>query len=175
MTYRKTKPNEAEAIAQLHAKSWQVAYRGILTDAFLDNEVLDNRLKIWKERFQNPAKNEFIYVAVEKQDLKGFVCVYGNDDPKWGTLVDNLHVLPELKGRGVGKRLMQEAAKWVTKKYPNSGLYLWVYEENHAARRFYEALGGENVESHIYENPDGGSANIFRYTWTDIATILKRL
>jgi ribosomal protein S18 acetylase RimI-like enzyme len=172
MKYRKAKSNEAEAIAHIHAQSWQVAYRGILTDAFLDREVLENRLKIWKERFSHPAKNEFICVAVEKQVLKGFVCMYGNDDAQWGTLVDNLHVSPELKGQGIGKRLMVEAAKWVSKKYPNSGLYLWVYEDNHEARRFYEKMGGKNVESQIYDNADGGSANTLRYAWTDIGKLL---
>jgi ribosomal protein S18 acetylase RimI-like enzyme len=172
MKYRKAKSNEAEAIANIHAQSWQVAYRGILTDAFLDHEVLENRLKIWTERFSHPAKNEFICVAVEKQVLKGFVCMYGNDDAQWGTLVDNLHVSPELKGQGIGKRLMQEAAKWVSKKYPNSGLYLWVYEDNHEARRFYEKMGGKNVESQIYDNADGGSANTLRYAWTDIGKLL---
>jgi ribosomal protein S18 acetylase RimI-like enzyme len=172
MTYRKAKSNEAEAIAHLHAQSWQVAYRGILTDAFLDHEVVNNRLKIWQERFTHPAKNEFICVAIEKQALKGFVCVYGNDDAQWGALVDNLHVLPDFQGHGVGKKLMQEAAKWVAKKYPNSGLYLWVYEDNHAARHFYEKMGGKNVESQIYDNADGGSANIFRYAWTDIEKLL---
>ncbi len=80
MIFRQAKPTEARAIAQLHAQSWQVAYRGILTDAFLDNNVLDNRLKVWEERFMSPKDNEYICVAADNDALKGFVCVYGNDD-----------------------------------------------------------------------------------------------
>jgi ribosomal protein S18 acetylase RimI-like enzyme len=172
MTYRKAKPNEAEAIANLHAQSWQVAYKGILSDAFLKDEVLENRLKVWKSRFDNPQKNEFICVAVEEKMLKGFVCLYGNDDEQWGSLIDNLHVLPTLKGRGIGQKLMQKAAKWVSKNYPNAGLYLWVYEDNHAARRFYEKMGGENVEAQMYENADGSTSKIFRYAWENISTFI---
>jgi ribosomal protein S18 acetylase RimI-like enzyme len=172
MTYRKAKPNEAEAIATLHAQSWQVAYKGILSDAFLRDEVLDNRLKVWKSRFDNPQKNEFICVAVEEKTIKGFVCVYGNHDEEWGSLIDNLHVLPTLKGRGIGKKLMQKAAKWASKNHPNAGLYLWVYEDNYAARRFYEKMGGENVEEHIHENPDGSSSNTLRYAWGNINAII---
>jgi ribosomal protein S18 acetylase RimI-like enzyme len=171
MTYRKAKPNEAEAIATLHAQSWQVAYKGILSDAFLKDEVLDNRLKVWQNRFDNPPNNVFICVAAEENDLKGFVCVYGNDDEQWGSLIDNLHVLPNLKGQGIGKKLMQKAATWASKNYPNAGLYLWVYEENHAARQFYERMGGENVESEFYENPDGSSSYIIRYAWRNLITI----
>ena len=166
MIYRQAKSNEAEAIAALHAKSWQVAYKDILSDAFLNNEVEENRLKIWTDRFANPAENEFICVAVEDEVLKGFVCVYGNDDAEWGALIDNLHVLPESKGQGIGKQLMHEAAKWIADNYPTPHFYLWVYEDNLEARRFYEKMGGENVESATYENPGGGTSNTLRYAWT---------
>ena len=165
MTYRKAKPTEAEAIAHLHAQSWQVAYRGILTDTFLDNEVLENRLQIWAERFKNPPLNEFIGVAVDNETIKGFVCVYGNDDAQWGALIDNLHVSPEWKGQGIGKRLMEEASKWVGEHYPDSGFYLWVYEANHLARQFYDKMGGKIVEEALYDNPGGGTANTLRYAW----------
>ena len=175
MTYRKAKSNEAEAIAHLHAQSWQVAYKGILSDAFLEQGVFENRLKLWALRFKNPQKNRFIYVAVEKQALKGFVCVYGNEDAQWGALVDNLHVLPELTGQGIGKRLMHEAAQWVAKKYPNSGLYLWVYEDNLNAIAFYEKLGGENVESVLYENPGGGMSNTLRYAWNSSCEFIRNV
>jgi GNAT superfamily N-acetyltransferase len=168
MTYRKAKSNEAEAIATLHAQSWQVAYKGILSDAFLKDEVLDNRLKLWQNRFDNPPDNMFICVAVEEKALNGFVCVYGNDDEQWGTLIDNLHVLPNLKGKGIGKKLMQKAAEWASKNHPNLGLYLWVYEENHAARQFYERMGGENVETQLYENADGSASNVIRYAWRNL-------
>lgn len=165
MTYRKAKKDESQAIAILHAESWQIAYKNILSDAFLEKEVLPNRLHLWSERFDKREKNRWIYVAVDKQVLKGFVCVYGNDDPKWGALIDNLHILPELKGQGIGKRLMQEAAKWVADNYPNPHFYLWVYEDNHEARRFYEKMGGENVETELYDNADGSSSNVLRYAW----------
>ena len=165
MRFRKAKPHEAEAIAHLHAESWQTAYKGILTDAFLDNDVFNNRLKVWTERFQKREKNRFICVVVEKKVLKGFVCVYGNDDAKWGALIDNLHVLPHFKGQGIGKRLMQEAAKWVFEKYKKNDFHLWVYEENHASRGFYERMGGENVETELHENPDGTFSNALRYAW----------
>ena len=165
MTYRKVKSSDLNQIAVLHAKSWQVAYKGILSDAFLEKEVISDRLNVWMERFEKREKNRLIYVAVEKEVVKGFICVYGNDDVKWGALIDNLHVLPALKGQGIGKRLLQDTVKWVSEKYSNPNFYLWVYEDNHAARGFYERMGGENVETQLYENPDGGASNVLRYAW----------
>ena len=45
-------------IAALHAESWQRAYRGILSDDFLDHFVLEDRLAVWSERFSAPKKNQ---------------------------------------------------------------------------------------------------------------------
>jgi hypothetical protein len=45
MTYREATANDAEKIAALHARYWQIHYRGILSDAFLDGEVEENRLQ----------------------------------------------------------------------------------------------------------------------------------
>jgi ribosomal protein S18 acetylase RimI-like enzyme len=167
MIYRKAKRTEADTIAHIHAKSWQTAYKGILTDAYLENDIWENRRQVWQKRFAEAAKNEFICVAVERDVVVGFVCVYGEADDNWGALIDNLHVLPEIKGRGIGKRLMQEAAKWVTKKYSHSKIHLWVYEANDAARGFYEKMGGENVAAELYESADGTVANTFCYAWKD--------
>ncbi len=168
MEYRKVRPSEADIIADIHAKSWQIAYKGILTDAFLEHDIWDNRRQVWQKRFAEFTENEFICVAVEGDVVIGFVCVYGNADENWGSLIDNLHVLPEFKGHGIGKRLMQEAAKWVMSQYDNTKIHLWVYEDNHAARMFYEKMCGEKVASELYEGPDGTSANTFCYAWENM-------
>lgn len=173
MTYRIAKPKEADVIAQLHAESWRTAYKDILKQEYLDGEMLQDRLAVWRARFNNPKGNQHIIVAAEKGEIKGFVCIFGNDNAQWGALVDNLHVSPALKGRGIGKKLMEQAALWVCKNYPNSGLYLWVYKANSGAIAFYEKIGGENVECVLHENPGGGEANVLRYVWTNIDFLMN--
>ena len=173
MEYRKVRPNEADIIADIHAKSWQIAYKGILTDAFLAHDVWANRRQVWQKRFADFTENECIYVAEEGDVVIGFVCIYGNADENLGSLIDNLHVLPEFKGHGIGKRLMHEAAEWVKAKYANTKIHLWVYENNDAARLFYEKMGGEKVASELYEGPDGTSANTFCYMWRDFKVAVR--
>ena len=54
-----------------------------------------------------------------------------------------------------------------------AGVFLWVYEKNTAARRFYGSIGGSMVETTDYEVPGGGEARILRMTWNsphDLAT-----
>lgn len=165
MQYREAIPEDAPQIAALHAQSWQQAYRGILRDEFLDGPVHQNRLDLWQQRLSTPADNLFVLLALEDQNLCGFVSVFSNDDPVRGALIDNLHVHPTLKGQGLGARLMHEAATWIKQRDRTGCFYLWVYEANLPARRFYEKLGGVNAERVLHDNPGGGSAYCLRYTW----------
>jgi GNAT superfamily N-acetyltransferase len=174
MVYRRAKSDEWEIIAKLHAVSWQSAYKDILSKKYLKYDVVNDRLAVWQARFNTPKDNEYICVAEEEGSILGFVCVYGNDNAQWGSLVDNLHVLPHLKGEGIGRQLMAEAAKWVIIHYPDNALYLWVYEKNVTARQFYEKLGGKNVESHVHDNPGGGTSNALRYTWADLSILIGK-
>lgn len=165
MQYREATPENAPQIAALHAQSWQQAYRGILRDEFLDGPVLNDRLVLWRQRLLNPPDDLFVLLALEDQNLCGFVSVFGNNDPLWGALIDNLHVHPLLKGRGLGGQLMLKAAEWIKRQDRTGRFYLWVYEANLPARRFYEKLGGVNAERVLHDNPGGGSAYCLRYTW----------
>ena len=57
-----------------------------------------------------------------------------------GGWIDQLYVLPEMQGRGVGSELLQVA------KRAFDGLQLWTFQRNLRARRFYEARGFVLVE-----------------------------
>ncbi len=173
MTYKVATKNDAYAIAQLHAASWRVSYRGILTDAFLDTEILQERFQVWTKRLANPTTTQFVLMAYEGDKLCGFVCAYGDDDERWGALIDNLHVLPECKGRGIGSALMRKAANWVLQNYPHSGLFLWVYADNQEAIQFYERMRGTKVGSKIHNNPGGGSSHAIRYVWRDLKSLIE--
>ena len=49
MTIRAAGMADAVAIAQLHTRSWQTAYRGILSDDFLQGPLPENRRVLWHE------------------------------------------------------------------------------------------------------------------------------
>jgi GNAT superfamily N-acetyltransferase len=73
--------------------------------------------------------------------------------------IDQLYVLPEVQGRGVGSELLQVA------KRAFDCLQLWTFQRNLAARRFYEARGFALVEEtdgagNEEKEPDA------RYLWT---------
>jgi ribosomal protein S18 acetylase RimI-like enzyme len=164
--YRSATAGDARAVASLHARSWREGYRGSFSDAFLDGDLLGERLAVWRERLERPPAAQLVLLAVEEAQLLGFVCVYGEDDSLWGSFVDNLHVAAEAKRRGVGATLMRRAGAWLAERWPDQGVYLWVLEVNAPARRFYERLGGRNAEVATMETHGGAVVQSCRYTWS---------
>ncbi len=141
--YRLAIVSDAPAIAKLHAESWRVAYRGMFPDDFLDNEVFEDRAKVWQERFADPdLETTAITVLAEGGELMGFAHSIIDDDATYGTLLDNLHVRQAKHRSGIGTRLMAETAERLA-TLGRFTLYLWVLEDNDGARAFYRSLGGE--------------------------------
>jgi GNAT superfamily N-acetyltransferase len=171
MDYREATPEDARAIALLHAESWRRHYRGAYRDEFLDGDVAQDRLDTWRERFSPPAHNQFVVLAEEERRLVGFACAYGREDGEWGTLLDNLHVVPEAQGRGTGARLVTRVAEWCRANYPECGLYLWVLEENDKAQRFYARMGARDCGAAQFVPPGGGQIDSRRYAWTSLDDI----
>ena len=83
-----------------------------------------------------------------------------DDDPTWGALLDNLHVGAEHQRRGLGARLLALTAQAVSERPQQTGLYLWVLEQNLSAQAFYEAHGGRRVERCPVEPPGGVASRI---------------
>jgi ribosomal protein S18 acetylase RimI-like enzyme len=174
---RLARPADAEAIAALHAASWRRHYRGAYSDAFLDGDVVADRLAVWADRLRAPAGRTHTILAEDGAGLVGFAHTIFDDDPTWGALLDNLHVAHRHQRRGVGSRLLGAAARAVSAR--GTGLYLWVQEQNVAAQAFYRARGGTCVGRAPISPPGGiasrlnGSPAKLRYAWAAPAALLR--
>jgi GNAT superfamily N-acetyltransferase len=156
---------DAPAIARLHAESWRANYRGAYRDEYLDGDVFADRRRVWEARLSEPAPNQLVVLAEDGGELVGFACAYGGDDPRWGSLLDNLHVRPGHQGRGVGAALLAQVAAWCRASYADCGLYLWVLDQNQGAQRFYRRLGAVDAGGELSEPPGGGQIHGRRYVW----------
>jgi Acetyltransferase (GNAT) family len=178
LKFRMAEQGDAQAVAALHADSWQRHYRGAYTDAFLDDEVPGFLLELWTSRLARPDPRARTVLAELDQAgdgsrVVGMAHTVLGNDPAWGALLDNLHVGYGLKRQGVGTSLMSLTAKAVLADEPESGLYLWVLEQNVNAQAFYTARGGTCVERRDAPAPGGETARLngeprcFRYAWPD--------
>jgi ribosomal protein S18 acetylase RimI-like enzyme len=175
--FRFAGPGDAEAVANLHADSWRRHYRGAYSDAFLDGDVFADRLAVWTERLAAPDPRRCTILA-EETSLVGFANTLLDDDPRWGALLDNLHVADGHKRRGIASRLLALTAEAATERTESTGLYLWVLEQNVEAQAFYEGRGGRCVGRGPVSPPGGiasrvtGSPAKLRYAWADLTALV---
>ena len=164
---------DSKAIADLHADSWRSAYRGVLTNNYLENHVRQERLAFWQERFLGKDQKPMFVILGETGDaVVGFICLFPEQDAIFGSFIDNLHVTPQLTGHGIGRLLLSEVAQRLLKDGSRGGLYLWVIEQNIRARRFYERAGATVAGSAVNLMPDGQQVVAVRCYWNSPERLL---
>lgn len=163
---RPARESDADAIAQLHARSWRASNRGIMSDAYLDGPVFEERHAFWQQRLSSADPRYLTFVAEARDGLHGFISFVLGADPQWGALLESMHVDPRLCGRGLGAALMRVGVARVVEAAPETALHLMVYEASAGARRFYERLGGHAESCVVEALPEGsGTAPAIRYVW----------
>lgn len=178
LSLRLAGPSDADAVAALHADSWRRHYRGAYTGAYLDGDLDRDRRAVWSERLLRPSSRARTVLAEANGELLGFAHVVLRDDTAWGALLDNLHVRHDQKRQGIGRRLLSAAGEVVTTdRWEPPGFYLWVLHQNIAARAFYAACGGTEVETAPATPPGGdfsrlvGSPQKLRVHWPRPVTL----
>jgi GNAT superfamily N-acetyltransferase len=174
--YRRADADDAEQIALLHADSWRRHYRGAYADSFLDGDIAADRRAVWLARLAAPANTETI-LAEDGDRLVGFSHVVFDDDPGWGSLVDNLHVVHDQRRTGIGTQLLARSARAVTERAAGNTMYLWVLQQNTAAQQFYRASGAAGAETATVSAPGGdptrlsGAPRKLRMVWSDASRL----
>jgi GNAT superfamily N-acetyltransferase len=150
---RRAAAGDEEALAHVHVRSWQTAYRGILPDEFLAQMSVEGRVERWRERIASPGKGEFSFIAMVAGETSGprIVGFSGGGPERQGFVrgdgirydgeVYAIYLLPEWRGKGIGRALIAASAQALIEAGLQSTA-IWVLQDNASARRFYEALGG---------------------------------
>jgi ribosomal protein S18 acetylase RimI-like enzyme len=140
---RPAEPGDARALARVHVRAWQAAYRGLIPDAVLDTLSVDGREQRWREILDGPPGARTI-VATSGGDIAGFCSVVApardDDLPPGAAEVAAIYVDPARWRAGVGRALLDAALD--TLRADGAGtVVLWLLEGNDRALGFYEACG----------------------------------
>jgi ribosomal protein S18 acetylase RimI-like enzyme len=164
MTIRRAGSADAVTVGRIHVESWNVAYRGIMPDDVIARTDLAYRTAFWAERIADPEWP--VYLLEENGEAVAFCQMIptkdSDDDATRIGHITSLHVLPDLRGHGYGRVLMDH----VLAEFQRRGfaeVTLWVLEENRSARAFYEKYGFRL---------DGGSR---RYPRTNVPEVRYRI
>ena len=140
---RPARPDDAGPVAGVHVRSWQVAYRGLLPDDYLDGLRPEDRVTRYTFGSSDPDAPSTT-VATEDGVICGFVTTgpSRDEDSTTGGEVLALYVDPQAWGCGVGRLLMGEARLHMVRRGFTTAV-LWVLVGNDRAQRFYRADGWE--------------------------------
>jgi RimJ/RimL family protein N-acetyltransferase len=137
--------DDAAALAAVHVRSWQVAYRGQVPQEHLDRLDPVRREQGWRQWIRDSRPPAGILVLDHEDDgVIGFVCFSPTRDPDADPAevgeIQAIYLLPSRWGRG-GGRLLMDAGVRRLREAGFRELTLWVLETNERARRFYESAG----------------------------------
>ena len=142
-TIRPATEDDAPALADLHVRAWQWAYRGLLPDGYLADlpRQTADREAMWCRQVREPPASSPVWVAERDGRVIGFCNAVPSRSGEPGTAdLLTLYVEPEVVGTGVGAALMRRALDDLRARGYRAAL-LWVLEGNERARRFYERWG----------------------------------
>lgn len=165
MIIREVLNSDFATIANIHIESWQDSYSEIFPSGFMNDKVVPSLKEHWRNIFIQT--DDVVLVAVEK-DIIGFIAVWCRPIP----FIDNLHVKPSARSQKVGTVLMKSAAEALLVKGKNSG-YLWAFDSNEKAIRFYKKFGGVQTDSSM-KDIFGHKIFSHKFEWADLSTIMMK-
>ena len=134
--------DDAEGIARAHTDSWQTSYRGILPDTVLDRIDVGQRAETRRRILRDRSIYQLVAYDVTHGDIVGF-CDAGPSRrhvPYAGELYA-IYIVQRAKRYGLGQEMFERVQAWLVRESMRS-MIVWVLDNNHHARRFYEAMGG---------------------------------
>ena len=136
MIIRQAKKEDVMQIAEILVEDWQIAYRGIMDDDFLDSLSAQQRAQVEMKRYEKYT------VAAEQDEILGYAWNEMAEDGAADCEIVALYVRYSKRRNGIGRALMLNSMEHF-RKYGKRSMIVWCLSENHESRRFYEKMGGK--------------------------------
>lgn len=140
--------SDAAALAELHATTVGIAYKGIFP-ADAPAPTAAGLIDAWRRELADPRGE--VHVARHDDMVVGSVACGPDDSVPAGYSLRRLHVHPDHQGQGLGSVLHDRVLASATSAKV-ARLQLWVLEANERARRMYERRGWVLVPGPTFAN-----------------------
>jgi ribosomal protein S18 acetylase RimI-like enzyme len=179
---RPATPDDAHEIAHVEFASWRSAYAALLPRSAFRSVDLGERASRWRNYLTVAATRPKEAVFVAARMTGGDVVGFGSCGPQrsdrlaplgFAGEIWALYLAPGTHRLGLGRALMGVMAQRLTAQ-GFAGLSVWVFRDNHRARRFYEALGGEETGVDGAYEFLGVDLPDLAYGWRDATPLAQR-
>ncbi len=155
---------DAEGIARAHVESWQTSYRGILPDTLLDRIDVGQRTESRRAMLRDQSVLHLVAYDVTHGDIVG-LCDAGASrrGVPYAGEVYAIYLAHHAKRHGLGQEMFDRVQAWFVANDMRS-MIVWVLENNHHARGFYEAMGGR-LGSRLQSRVGGFPVVELSYIW----------
>jgi GNAT superfamily N-acetyltransferase len=159
---RDATPDDALAIARVHVRAWQAAYRGLIADEFLDGLRPEDRAATYTLGSGDPTAPR-TFVAEADGEIRGFATTgpCRDVDAREAGELYALYVDPPRWRTGTGRILLDHAGERLREEGFGVAV-LWVLRGNEGAERFYESAGWLRDGAEREEQPYGIVSNVVR-------------
>ncbi len=166
---RRATADDADALALVHVQAWREAYVGLVPDNVLAELDPARRAAMWREGM---ARTAMLQLAEQDDAIIGFGSSRRQTDPSspYSGEIGALYVLRHAQRQGTGRRLMAAMARDLLDA-GHVAASLWVLEGNATARRFYAALGGQEI-ARCEQQHEGFAAVGIAYGWPDLTRLI---
>lgn len=155
---------DANGIARAHTDSWQSSYRGILPDTVLDRIDVGQRAETRRRILGDRSIFQLVAYDLTHGDIVGF-CDAGPSrrHVPYAGEVYAIYLVQHAKRYGLGQEMFERVQAWLVREGMRS-MIVWVLDNNHHARRFYEAMGGR-MGSRLSSTVGGFPIVELSYVW----------
>lgn len=153
MKLTKATEENVSLIQDLARRSWKNAYAEILSEEQMEYMLSEMYSKAELEsQLQNPNYQYYLIVDEDNNSYEGFIGYEHNYEDKT-TKLHRIYLIPESKGKGLGKLALQFLNKKVSEN-GNKRIILNVNKHN-AARNFYESQGYRVYDEGVFDIGNG--------------------
>ncbi len=153
---------DIEELSHVHVESWKEAYGHFLPEQVFDMVTPENRAERLKETIENSYSETAVLTDGDRiiGSITAGACrdeTCENTGELWG-----MYLRPGYWRQGLGTMLV----KWALKRLKEKGYQraaLWVFEDSHGSRNFYEQLGFKE-EGTVRSTKIDESIRVLRYS-----------
>ena len=142
---RKNELKDQAQMARIKIDGWRTAYDKIVASKYLNALDYETQTQRYISSFEE--YKDLVLVAVKNDEVLGYSCFNLTDKSgKYDSELVSLYVKANETNRGIGSNLLIETAKELLDQGKHN-MIVWCLSDNKNAIRFYEGLGGVNVET----------------------------